>query len=149
MNIAIGNDHGGICLKPAIIEFLKSNNVEVVDCGSFDGESVDYPDYALKVAELIISGECDKGVLMCGTGIGISIAANKVNGIRAAVISDEFSAQAAKAHNNANIICLGGRVVSSEKAVKLVELWLNAEFEGDRHNRRIDKIAAIENKYSK
>ena len=105
---------------------------------------VDYPVYAEKVAKAVASGDCAKGVLLCGTGIGMSIAANKVKGIRAAVLSDEFSAAACSAHNDANILCLGGRVVSPEKAVKLTDLWLSTPFEGDRHLRRLAMIAALD-----
>ena len=144
MRIAIGCDHGGIVLKPAVLEYLRGKGHEVVDFGSFDNERVDYPVYAEKVARAVASGDCEKGVLLCGTGIGMSIAANKVKGIRAAVLSDEFSAAACSAHNNANILCLGGRVVTPEKAVKLTDLWLTTPFEGDRHVRRLDMIAAIE-----
>ena len=110
---------------------------------------MDYPDYALKVAELVSSGQADKGIVLCGTGIGISIAANKVKGIRAAVCHDEFTAQMCAEHNNANIIALGGRVLGVEKAVKMVEIWLDTEFGGGRHAGRVDKITAIENKYFK
>ena len=144
MRIAIGCDHGGIILKPAVVEYLRSKGHEVVDFGSYDGERVDYPLYAEKVANAVASGDCAKGVLLCGTGIGMSIAANKVRGIRAAVLSDEFSASACSAHNDANILCLGGRVVSPEKAVKLTDLWLSTPFEGDRHVRRLAMIAKLD-----
>ena len=144
MRIAIGCDHGGIVLKPAVLEYLKNKGMEVTDFGTFDTASVDYPLYAKKVAEAVASGEADKGILLCGTGIGMSIAANKVKGIRAAVLSDEFSAAACSAHNDANILCLGGRVVSPEKAVKLTDLWLTTPFEGDRHVRRLAMITALD-----
>ena len=144
MLIAIGCDHGGIVLKPAVLEYLKANGYEVEDLGSYDNERVDYPVYAKKVAEKVASGEAQKGILLCGTGIGMSIAANKVKGIRAAVLSDEFSAAACSAHNDANILCLGGRVVSPEKAVKLVDLWLTTPFEGDRHVRRLAMITDLD-----
>ena len=144
MRIAIGCDHGGIVLKPAVVEYLRGKGHEVVDFGSYDGERVDYPVYAEKVARAVASGDCEKGVLLCGTGIGMSIAANKVKGIRAAVLSDEFSAAACSAHNDANILCLGGRVVSPEKAVKLTDLWLTTPFEGDRHVRRLAMITALD-----
>ena len=144
MRIAIGCDHGGIVLKPAVLEYLKANGYEVEDLGSYDNERVDYPVYAKKVAEKVASGEAQKGILLCGTGIGMSIAANKVKGIRAAVLSDEFSAAACSAHNDANILCLGGRVVSPEKAVKLVDLWLTTPFEGDRHVRRLAMITDLD-----
>ena len=144
MRIAIGCDHGGIVLKPAILTYLKEKNVEFFDFGTFDSQSVDYPFYAKKVAEAVASGSFDKGILLCGTGIGMSIAANKVKGIRAAVLSDEFSAAACSAHNNANVLCLGGRVLSPEKAVKLVDLWLSTPCEGDRHMRRLGLIAEMD-----
>lgn len=149
MKIAIGCDHGGIVLKPAILDVLKSKHIEVMDFGTFSEESVDYPDFALMVAEAVSSGEAEKGILLCGTGIGISIAANKVKGIRAAVVTNEFCAEVCKEHNNANIIALGGRVITPVLAAKLVDIWLSSEFAGARHQRRIDKISAIEDKYMK
>ncbi len=144
MKIAIGCDHGGICLKPAIIDYLNSKGIEYKDFGTYTTDSVDYPDYGLLVADAVASGEFDKGILLCGTGIGITIAANKVNGIRAAVLSDEFSARATAEHNNTNILGLGGRVVTPEQAVKLFDIWLNTPYAGGRHQRRLDKITAIE-----
>ncbi len=144
MRIAVGCDHGGIVLKPAILEYLKGQGIEIVDCGAFDSESCDYPDYAIAVADAVASGDADRGILLCGTGIGITIAANKVKGIRAAVVTEEFSASACAEHNAANVLGLGGRVVSPDKAVKLVDIWLNTPFAGGRHQRRIDKISEIE-----
>ena len=144
MKIAIGCDHGGIVLKPAVTAYLEGKGIEYVDLGTYTTDSVDYPVYAKKVAEAVVSGACDKGILLCGTGIGMSIAANKVKGIRAAVLSDEFSAAACSAHNNANVLCLGGRILSPEKATKLVDLWLTTPFEGGRHVRRLDEIADLE-----
>lgn len=144
MRIAIGCDHGGIVLKPAILKYLEDNGIEYVDYGTYTTDSVDYPDYAVPVAEAVQSGAADKGILMCGTGIGITIAANKFDGIRAAVVSDEFCAAATAEHNNANILGLGGRVVTPEKAVKLVDIWLNTPYAGGRHQNRLDKITAIE-----
>lgn len=149
MKIAIGCDHGGIVLKPAVIKALTELGAEVVDLGTYDESSVDYPVYGLKVAEAVASGDCDAGVLMCGTGIGISIAANKVKGIRAAVVTNEFMAEMTKRHNNANIIALGGRVVTPEQAESIVKAWFTAEYEGGRHQRRLDMIADIEGKYFK
>lgn len=149
MKIAIGCDHGGIVLKPAVIKALTELGAEVVDLGTYDESSVDYPVYGLKVAEAVASGDCDAGVLMCGTGIGISISANKVKGIRAAVVTNEFMAEMTKRHNNANIIALGGRVVTPEQAESIVKAWFTAEYEGGRHQRRLDMIADIENKYFK
>lgn len=144
MHIALGCDHGGLVLKPAIIEYLTQKGISYTDYGTYTEASVDYPDYAVPVAKAVQSGAADKGILMCGTGIGITIAANKFDGIRAAVVSDEFCAQATAEHNNANILGLGGRVVSPEKAVKLVDIWLNTPYAGGRHQGRLDKITAIE-----
>ena len=143
--IALGADHGGFCLKEAIIEYLKRNNIEYKDYGCYSEESVDYAIYAKKVADAVASGEAEKGVLCCGTGIGISIAANKVKGIRAAVVTNEFCAEMTRRHNDANILAMGGRVISPETAVKLTDIFLNTEFEGGRHERRIAQIAMIEN----
>ncbi|MBN2260185.1 MAG: ribose 5-phosphate isomerase B [Clostridiales bacterium] len=145
MKIGMGSDHGGYELKEFIKEYLTSKQYEVIDYGTYSLESVDYPDYGEKVAHGVVSGEIEIGIIMCGTGIGISIAANKVKGIRAAVVSEEFSARMAKAHNNANILAMGGRVVGKDLAKSIVDAYLNAEFEGDRHQRRIDKIMNIEN----
>ena len=149
MKIAIGCDHGGIVLEPEIIKTLEKKGIEVEDFGCYDESSVDYPDYALKVAEAVSSGKCDKGIVLCGTGIGISIAANKVKGIRAGVVHDEFTAEMISAHNNANVIAIGGRVVSPEKAAKMVGIWLDTPFQGGRHEGRVAKITAIEDKYFK
>ena len=149
MKIAIGCDHGGIVLKPAVIKALTELGAEVVDLGTYDESSVDYPVYGLKVAEAVASGDCDAGVLMCGTGIGISISANKVKGIRAAVVTNEFMAEMTKRHNNANIIALGGRVITPEQAESIVKAWFTAEYEGGRHQRRLDMIADIEGTYFK
>ncbi len=147
--IALGCDHGGIVLKDSVVATLKKLGAEVVDFGTFDTQSVDYPVYGLKVAEAVASGQCDAGVLMCGTGIGISISANKVKGIRAAVCTNTYMAQLTKNHNNANIIALGGRVVSPQEAADIVTAWYEAEYEGGRHQKRLDMIADIENKYFK
>lgn len=149
MKIALGCDHGGINLKPAILEVLNKKGIEVEDFGCFTTDSVDYPDYSLKVAEAVSKHQCDAGILMCGTGIGISIAANKVKGIRAAVCHDLFTAEMCKRHNNANIIAVGGRIVSEEMAAQIIEKWLDSEFEGGRHSNRVNKISAIEEKYFK
>lgn len=147
--VAIGCDHGGIVLKDSVIAALKELGAEVVDFGTYSTESVDYPAYGLKVAEAVASGECDAGVLMCGTGIGISISANKVKGIRAAVTTNAFMAEMTKRHNNANIIALGGRVITPEEAQTIVKAWYTAEYEGGRHQKRLDMISAIEDKYFK
>lgn len=149
MKIALGSDHGGLSLKKDIIAYLEKKNIEVKDFGTLTGESCDYPDYALKVAEEVAEKKYDFGILVCGTGIGISIAANKVPGIRAALCSDTFSAHATREHNNANILALGERVVGKGLALDIVETFINSKFEGSRHQKRIDKISEIEKKYSK
>lgn len=142
--LAIGCDHGGFELKNHIETHLKDRGIEFLDFGTFDETSCDYPDIALKVCKSIISGESDKGILVCGTGIGMSMAANKVKGIRAAHVTDVYSAKMTKLHNNANVICLGGRVTGRELAFMIVDAWLDTEFAGGRHQSRIDKIAALE-----
>lgn len=147
--IAIGSDHGGYALKAEIIGFLKEKNLEVKDYGTCDGTcSVDYPDYGLVVAEAVKSGECEKGIIICGTGLGISMAANKVPGIRAAVCTDCYMARMSREHNDANILALGQRVVGPGLALDIVQTWLEAEFLGGRHKTRVDKISAIEKKYA-
>ena len=149
MKIAIGCDHGGIVLKDAVTRTLEALGAEVVDLGTNSTDSVDYPTYGLKVAETVASGQCDAGVIMCGTGIGISISANKVPGIRCAVVTNTYMAQLTKNHNNANMISLGGRVITPEEAKDIVTAWYTAEYEGGRHQRRLDMITDIEKKYSK
>lgn len=144
--VAVGCDHGGFVLKDSVVKTLKDLGAEIVDFGCFDTNSVDYPEYGLKVANAVASKECDCGVLMCGTGIGISISANKVKGIRAGLATNVFMAKATKNHNNANIIALGGRVVSPDEASEIVKAWFEAEYEGGRHQRRLDMISAIEDK---
>ena len=141
--IAIGCDHGGYELKEHIVKYLKDKGVRVKDFGVYNEDSVDYPDCAAPVCKAVLSGEAERGILICGTGIGISIAANKYKGIRAALCSDVYSAKMTKQHNNANIICLGGRVTGRELAFMIVDAWMNAEFEGGRHQTRIDKIENI------
>lgn len=149
MKIALGCDHGALNLKSAILEHLKSKNIEVKDFGTYTTESCDYPDIALPVAEAVVSKEFDLGILVCGTGIGIGIAANKVPGIRAALCSDTFSAHATREHNDANILTMGERVVGIGLALDIVDTFINAKFEGGRHSTRIGKISDIEKKYSK
>lgn len=149
MKIAIGSDHGGIELKEAIKSFLTENGYDFKDFGTNSNGSCDYPDYALPVAEAVAAKEFELGILICGTGIGIGIAANKVPGVRAALCSDTFSAHATREHNNANILTLGQRVVGQGLALDIVKTFLTTDFEGDRHQNRIDKISEIEKKYSK
>lgn len=146
MKIAIGCDHGGLEHKNAIKEHLESRGFTVNDFGIKEAVSVDYPDIALPVADSIVNGENELGILVCGTGIGMSLAANKVKGIRAAAVSEHFSAKYTRLHNNSNILCLGGRVIGVGTALELVDLFVDTKFEGDRHQRRIDKITAIENR---
>lgn len=143
--IAIGSDHGGLNLKNAIKKYLDEKKIEYIDFGTNGEESCDYVDYAVKVAKSIQSGECEKGILVCGTGIGMSLAANKFKGIRAAVCGDFFSAKYTRVHNDSNILCLGQRVTGEGLALELVDVFLNSEFEGGRHAIRLQKIADIEN----
>ena len=142
--IVIGSDHGGYELKTYIIKYIKKNNIEYKDVGCYSEDSVDYPDIAEKLCKEITGGNAERGILICGTGIGISIAANKIKGIRAAVCTDEYCARMCRHHNNANVLCLGGRVVGRELALSITETYLNGEFEGGRHQNRIDKIHALE-----
>lgn len=144
MKISIGCDHGGLEHKNAIAEHLKERGFEVKDFGIYEQVSVDYPDIATKVCASVISGESVRAILVCGTGIGMSIAANKIKGIRAAACSEHFSAKFTRLHNNSNVLCLGGRVIGVGTAIELADLFIDTEFEGDRHQRRIDKITAIE-----
>lgn len=144
MKIAVGCDHGGLEHKNAIAEHLKSEGFEVEDFGIYENKSVDYPEIALNVANSIKNGENELGILVCGTGIGMSLAANKVNGIRAAACSEHFSAKYTRLHNNSNILCLGGRVIGIGTALELCDIFVNTEFEGGRHQRRIDMITEIE-----
>ncbi len=143
--IALGADHAGYELKELIKKHLQEKGIQVEDMGTYSTDSVDYPDYAYPVAKKVAAGQAEYGILCCGTGIGISIAANKVKGIRAALCADEFSAEMTRRHNDANILCMGGRVIKAELALKLVDIFLNTPFEGDKHLRRINKIAEIEN----
>ena len=144
MKIALASDHGGYLLKEAIKKHLLNDGVEVVDYGCHSKESVDFPDYAKLVGESILKEESQLGILCCGTGIGMSIAANKINGIRAAVVGDVFSAKATKEHNNSNILCLGERVTGEGLACLIVDTWLQAEFLGGRHANRIEGIHKLE-----
>ncbi len=147
MKIAIGNDHAAPELKNAVKAHLENRGFEVLDVGCAAGERCDYPDKAVEVCEKVTSGECDLGILICGTGLGMSYAANKVRGIRAACCSDYFSARLSREHNDANVLCFGARVVGEGTALDLVDIFIDTPFSGDeRHQRRIDKITAIENK---
>lgn len=145
MKIVIGNDHTAVELKNHIKEFLENKGYDVTDFGTSSGERTDYPIYGYKVARSVADKEFDFGILICGTGIGISLAANKVKGIRAAVCSEPYSARLTRAHNNANIIAFGARVVGPSMAEMIVEEFLTTEYEGGRHQKRIDMISAIEN----
>jgi ribose 5-phosphate isomerase B len=142
--IIIGCDHGGLELKNEIISHLNKRGIEVVDVGTYSTDSCNYPDYARALCTRIQSGEFERGILVCGTGIGMSIAANKHNGIRAACCSDTFSARMTRMHNNANVLCLGGRVVGAGLACDMVDLFVDTEFEGGRHTARVDMLTAIE-----
>ncbi|MCQ2455246.1 MAG: ribose 5-phosphate isomerase B [Clostridia bacterium] len=145
MKIAIGCDHGGLEHKNAVAEHLRERGFEVDDFGIYEQKPVDYPDIAVKVTSAVTSGNDELGILICGTGIGMSIAANKVKGIRAAACSEHFSAKYTRMHNNSNVLCLGGRVIGVGTAVELADLFVDTSFEGGRHQRRIDKITEIEN----
>ncbi|MBC2579871.1 ribose 5-phosphate isomerase B [Clostridium sp. DJ247] len=149
MKIALGSDHAGLPLKKEIIKHLEAKGIEIKDFGTYTEASCDYPEYALAVSEQVVNKNYDFGILVCGTGIGISIAANKIPGVRTALCSDTFSAHACREHNNANILALGQRIVGAGLALDIVDTFLNAKFEGDRHQKRIDKITEIEKKYSK
>ena len=143
--IIIGCDHGGFELKNEIIAHLSKKGIEVTDMGTYSTDSCNYPDYARAVCKKIQSGEFERGILVCGTGIGISIAANKHNGIRAACCSDTFSARMTRMHNDANVLCMGGRVVGPGLACDMVDLFIDTEFEGGRHQARVDLLTDIEN----
>ncbi|MFY9197967.1 MAG: ribose 5-phosphate isomerase B [Acutalibacteraceae bacterium] len=144
--IALGCDHGGFELKETIKVYLDNQNIEYKDFGVYNCGSVDYPSIAKTVCDCVVSGECEKALLFCGTGVGMSIAANKVKGIRAACCSDSFSAKYTRLHNDSNVLCLGGRVVGAGLATELADLFINTSFEGGRHQARVDQITEIENK---
>ncbi|MBU5436741.1 ribose 5-phosphate isomerase B [Tissierella sp. MSJ-40] len=144
MKIGIGSDHAGYELKEYIKDYLKEEGIEYVDYGTNTIDSVDYPDYAKKVAEAVATKEIEKAIVICGTGIGISIACNKVKGIRCALCSDTYSARMSMEHNNANILALGGRVIGRDLAMEIVSVWLKSKFQGGKHERRINKISDIE-----
>ncbi len=141
--LAIGCDHGGLEIKNAILAYLQSQNIEYTDFGTYTADSVDYPVYAKKVCAAVQSGGYTFGILCCGTGIGMSMVANKQKGIRAAVLADAFSAEMTRRHNDANLLCLGGRVIDGEQAVMLTEIFLSTPFDGGRHQKRVDMIETI------
>ena len=144
MKLVIGSDHGGIHLKEVLKQHLAERGIEVSDAGTYTEESCDYPDIAVKVCREITNGSAERGILVCGTGIGMSMAANKFKGIRAALCGDVFSATMSREHNNANVICLGERVLGPGLALSILDAWLDTEFAGGRHERRVNKIMAIE-----
>ena len=146
MKIAMGNDHTAVELKNIIKEFVTEKGCEVLDLGTNSSESCDYPVYGEKVGRAVASGEADLGIVICGTGVGISLAANKVKGVRACVCSEPYTAKLSKMHNNSNVLAFGARVVGSEMAKMITEEWLNAEYEGGRHQRRVDMLMEIENR---
>ena len=143
--IAIGCDHGGYELKLEVIRHLEEKGWQFIDCGC-NGEAVDYPDIAAATCQKVLSGECEKAILICGTGIGISMAANKIKGIRAALCGDWYSAKFTRLHNDANALCMGGRVIGAGLACEIVDIFLDTEFEGGRHARRVDKVMKLEEK---
>lgn len=144
MKIVMGSDHAGYELKEAVKAKLESEGHEIMDVGCYSTESVDYPKYGHAVGKAVASGEADKGIAICGSGIGISIAANKVPGIRAALVTSVWQAEMTKMHNDANVLCMGGRVVDEKLAFEMVDAWLNAEFMGDKHLRRINEIEDLD-----
>lgn len=146
MKIAVGNDHTALELKNTLTAHLQAKGHEIVDCGTNETGSSDYPTYGEKAARKVAAGEADCGLVICGTGLGISLAANKVKGIRCAVCSEPYTAQMAKRHNNCNMLALGARVVGDELAKMILDAWLDAEFEGGRHQRRVDMIMDVENR---
>ena len=144
--LAIGSDHGGFALKQEVMKHLAERGIEYRDYGTYSGESCDYHDYGEAVGRAVASGECERGIIICGTGIGISIAANKVHGVRAALCGDCYSAEMSRAHNDANVLALGARVLGTGLALKIVDTFLDTGFDGGRHARRVAKIMAIEGK---
>lgn len=149
MKIAFGCDHGGFAVKEAVVSHLKNAGYEVIDFGTFGEDSCDYPDYALKVAKSVASGEAEKGVLICGTGIGMSIAANKVKNVRCAHVNDAYSAEFTRRHNDSNVIALGARIATVDDIIKYIDIFLSTPFEGGRHERRVNKISQIESEFFK
>ena len=144
MDIGLACDHGGFELKEELKAFLKSSGLEAIDFGTFDETSVDYPDFGILLAQKVSKGELKRGILICGTGIGMSIVANKFPGVRAALANDLYSARCSREHNDANILVIGGRIIGRDLAREIVKVWLTTPFAGGRHQRRIDKISALE-----
>lgn len=144
MALAIGSDHGGYELKKEIKDLLDDKGIEYKDFGTDSGESVDYPEFAQPVAQAVAEGEYEKGILICGTGIGMSIAANKIKGVRAALCHNVYSARMTRRHNNSNVLTMGGRVIGADLAREIVKVWVEEDFDGGRHKRRIDKISQLE-----
>ncbi len=146
MRVAIGNDHSAVELKEIIADYVRELGHEAINLGTDSTQSCDYPLYGEKVGRAVVSGEADLGIAICGTGLGISLAANKVKGVRACVCSEPYTARMSRLHNNANVLCFGARVVGSELAKMITQVWLETEFEGGRHQRRVDQIMEIEGK---
>ena len=145
MKISIGCDHGALALKNKLVSHLENKGFEVKDCGTYTAASCDYPEFAAAAARAVASGECDKGLVLCTTGIGVSISANKIDGIRCALLSDSWSAKMTRLHNDTNMMAMGAGVVGENLALEIVDTWLGTEFSGDeRHQRRIDKLMALE-----
>ena len=145
MKISIGSDHGAFAMKEHLKQYLTEQGHQVVDCGTYSTDSCDYADFAKAAAQLVASGDCDRGIVMCTTGIGISIAVNKVRGIRCALCSEPYSAEMTRRHNDANMLAMGGALIGPNMADRIVDVFLGTEFEGGRHARRVGKIMAIEN----
>jgi ribose 5-phosphate isomerase B len=146
MKIALGSDHAGFELKEDLRAYLTDLNIDALDLGAYNQEAVDYPEVASRVAEKVVRGEVEKGILICGTGIGMSIVANRFPGVRAALCQDSFTARVSREHNNANILVLGGRLIGKGLAREILKIWLETEFQGGRHQTRLDKIAGLEEK---
>ncbi len=145
--IAIGADHGGYKLKELIKGYLDKSSIEYIDVGTFSEDSIDYPQIAMDVANRVSIEDCEKGILCCGTGVGMSIVANKIKGVRAALVGDCFTAKATREHNDSNVLCLGGRVIGEELALMIVDIWLSTEFIGKHHVNRLNQIKEIEEKF--
>lgn len=146
MKVVVGSDHAGYALKKEIVPVIEEMGHEVIDVGNDSADSVDYADYGIPAAEMVASGEADRGIIICGTGIGMSISANKVKGVRCALVHDMFTAKATREHNNTNVLAMGERVVGPGIAREIVKIWLATEFEGGRHERRVEKIMSYESR---